>query len=122
MTLQLRLFQLWPHGELFQADAWVLRTCPPPFFFYLQHFLTLALQGAPGSPYIFPLLALESATSSRSPGHDREAENNTPVTMACDQFLLGGGGTAQNNFYIFKGVFQKESAVDTACEPPRRSL
>lgn len=104
MTLQLRLCQLWPRGELFQANAWVLRTCPPLFFF-LQHFLTLELQEAPGSPYIFSLLALESATSLGSPSYDRETGNNTPVTIACDRFLLGGEGTTQNNFHIFKGLF-----------------
>ena len=78
---------------------------PPCFFFFLQHFLSLELQEAPGSPYIFSLLALESATSLGSPSHDRETGNNTPVTIACDQFLLGGEGTAQNNFHIFKGLF-----------------
>lgn len=91
MTLQLRLFQLWPRGELFQADAWVLRTCPPLFFFFnLQHFLTLVLQEAPA-----PVLTLESATSPGSPGHDRETEHNTPSTTACDPLLLGGGDSSE---------------------------
>ena len=65
------------------------------FFFNLQHFLILVLQEAPGSPYIFPLLALESATSPGSPGHDRETEHNTPATTACDPFLLGGGDSSE---------------------------